>query len=488
MKKPSLAAQFRHTFILIFVAFIAATALSYALSLYLFLHAQYRDIYPANYYEQQLPGIETYIRAQNTALLKPASEAGLKGSIHGEGMLYLVVDAEGNALYGTNSEKPFETKEELVGSFMNATVVHGGYYIHTVPITDDGEKTAGAVLLFYKIKPTFINGRGRLIYTAATLLLFAPALYFVGFVILFSKFFAKKVNYPLQLLIDASKKIKEKNLDFEIDYHADNELGKLCGAFSEMQKELKSSLSTQWQMEQERIEMVDALAHDLKSPISVILGYTDALLEEHQNEGEALCRYLSVIKKNAEKSAGLVQQMQYTSELEGAGVPLCPVPVNLPAFLTQKVEDYQLQAGQKKIALTLDMQESAHISVQVDANRLARILDNILSNSLQYTPAEGSIRLSIRCENETVFYEIRDTGSGFTPEDLKKAFDRFYRGDKARQTNGGHSGLGLSIARRLAEQLGGAIQIENTKSGGACVRFWHAAVPVATNPVHCSEN
>ena len=73
-------------------------------------------------------------------------------------------------------------------------------------------------------------------------------------------------------------KIKDKNLDFEIEYHSDNELGKLCEAFSDMQIELKKSLSTQWKMEQERSEMVASLAHDLKSPLSIIMGYTDALI------------------------------------------------------------------------------------------------------------------------------------------------------------------------------------------------------------------
>ncbi len=131
--------------------------------------------------------------------------------------------------------------------------------------------------------------------------LFSPFLYIVGFTRWLSKRFVKNINQPLHLLIDASKKIKEKDLDFEIDYYSDNELGKLCSAFSEMKDELKGSLSAQWKMEQERVEMVEALAHDLKSPLSIILGYTDALIGNNTDDNEKLHRYLTVIRENTEK-------------------------------------------------------------------------------------------------------------------------------------------------------------------------------------------
>ncbi|ENY8713143.1 TPA: HAMP domain-containing histidine kinase [Clostridioides difficile] len=388
-------------------------------------------------------------------------------------MLYQVVDNNGNILYGTNPKKLFKTKEELFNNFINKTVRKGGY-IHTVPIKGDNGKIEGAVILFYQVKITFANSRGRFVFAVIIMALFSPFLYIVGFTRWLSKRFVKNINQPLHLLIDASKKIKEKDLDFEIDYYSDNELGKLCSAFSEMKDELKGSLSAQWKMEQERVEMVEALAHDLKSPLSIILGYTDALIGNNTDDNEKLHRYLTVIRENTEKSAALVQKMQYTSDLEKSNIQLNLVPINLPEFLRQKVQDYELQAHQKEVELILKMQGNIQSPIQIDVDRLTRIFDNIISNSLQYTPSGGNISITVKDEKNCISYEICDSGRGFSSKDLKKALDKFYRGDEARQTKGGHSGLGLYIVKQLVEQLGGSVKIENSKSGGACVKFWHS--------------
>ncbi|UUV14631.1 sensor histidine kinase [Clostridioides difficile] len=473
MKNQSLAAQFRRTFISIIIASIVATVITYVFALYLYIHSLDKDIYPPNYYELQVPRIEKYINEKNITLLSQSNEEGLKRTIRGDDMLYQVVDDNGNILYGTNHKKPFKTKEELFNNFINTTVRKGGY-IHTVPIKGDNGKIEGAVILFYQVKITFANIRGRFVFAVIIIALFSPFIYIVGFTRWLSKYFVKNINQPLHLLIDASKKIKEKDLDFEIDYYSDNELGKLCSAFSEMKDELKGSLSAQWKMEQERVEMVEALAHDLKSPLSIILGYTDALIGNNTDDNEKLHRYLTVIRENTEKSAALVQKMQYTSDLEKSNIQLNLVPINLPEFLRQKVQDYELQAHQKEVELILKMQGNIQSPIQIDVDRLTRIFDNIISNSLQYTPSGGNISITVKDEKNCIYYEICDSGSGFSSKDLKKALDKFYRGDEARQTKGGHSGLGLYIVKQLVEQLGGSVKIENSKSGGACVKFWHS--------------
>ncbi|MDO0131930.1 HAMP domain-containing histidine kinase [Clostridioides difficile] len=473
MKNQSLIAQFRHTFIFIIIASIVATVITYVFAIYLYIYSLNKDIYPPNYYERQVPRIEKYINEKNIALLSQSNEEGLKRTIRGDDMLYQAVDNNGNILYGTNPKKLFKTKEELFNNFINKTVRKGGY-IHTVPIKGDNGKIEGAVILFYQVKITFANSRGRFVFAVIIMALFSPFLYIVGFTRWLSKRFVKNINQPLHLLIDASKKIKEKDLDFEIDYYSDNELGKLCSAFSEMKDELKGSLSAQWKMEQERVEMVEALAHDLKSPLSIILGYTDALIGNNTDDNEKLHRYLTVIRENTEKSAALVQKMQYTSDLEKSNIQLNLVPINLPEFLRQKVQDYELQAHQKEVELILKMQGNIQSPIQIDVDRLTRIFDNIISNSLQYTPSGGNISITVKDEKNCISYEICDSGRGFSSKDLKKALDKFYRGDEARQTKGGHSGLGLYIVKQLVEQLGGSVKIENSKSGGACVKFWHS--------------
>ena len=302
----------------------------------------------------------------------------------------------------------------------------------------------------------------------------SPFLYFIIFTRLFSTSLVKKINFPLQLLIEASQKIKEKDLDFEVNYQSDNELGKLCTAFTEMKDELKKSLFSQWKAEQERIEMIEALAHDLKTPLSVIMAYSEALTEADSTDDEKLKTYLNVINGNAKKSSNLVMQMQYTSDLENANTNSVLRNVNLAEFLKKKISQYRFQAKQKEIDIALNINSDLGY-VMSDTDRLERILDNIFSNSLQYTPNKGSIKFFVKKENNKIVYEICDTGSGFTQKDMDKAFDRFYRGDKARSSEGGHLGLGLYIVKKLVEQLQGSVIIKNTALKGADIIFWHPA-------------
>lgn len=475
MKKKSFAIQFRHTFLKIIVASIIVSILTIMLFTILAVSSLYKDIYPANYYERQIPGIVSFVREKNIALLSLDSQKDLESVIESNEILYQIVNAEGEIVYGTLMENPYESKDELFTKFANGTQIHNGYYIQTVPIMQDGD-TKGAALFAYTIKTTFANYKGRIVFTLFIISLFSPFIYVITFTFWLSKKFEKEISQPLQLLADASTKIKEKDLDFSIDYHADNELGKLCAAFSEMQEELKKSLTAQWKMEQERVEMVAALAHDLKSPLSIILAYSDALVEDNQEGSEELKRYLAVIQENAEKSASLIKQMQYTSELENRDMKMNTIKINIKEFMEQKIQSYQLKAQQKSIELVLSIDKNVPDYVQIDPEFLARILDNLLSNSLQYTPSNGRVEVRVNVENGQLYYTVSDTGRGFSKKDLKRAFDKFYRGDEARQTNGEHSGLGLYIVKQLVEQLNGSIQIKNSPTGGACVIFQHKLI------------
>lgn len=473
MKKTSLTIQFRQTFVLIVISSIVASIITIALSAFLLVVSMNKTIYPPNFYERQVPYVEAYIRSENTNIL--ASKSGIKDVIQGDGLFYQVVDNNGDILYGTFPIKLFTTKDELFDELLNSIVLRHKYYVKTIPIEENGE-FMGAVLLAYKIKMTFVNTAGKFVAAFFSLSLISPFIYLFGFTLIFSKRFSEKINYPLQLLVEASREIKDKNLDFEIEYHSDNELGKLCEAFSDMQLELKKSLSAQWKMEQERSEMVASLAHDLKSPLSIIMGYTDALIEDNSNANDELKEFLTIIRDNTEKSTNLVRQMQYISDLERQSSEVCFTPVNLENFLQKKVNEYALQAIKKRIHLTWKIQSEVPFEIQIDTDKLTRIFDNIISNSLQYTPNEGHIDIDVKADDERIFYKISDTGCGFSPKDLKMATERFYRGDEARQSEGNHSGLGLFIVKQLVEQLGGTLQIENGKSGGACVIFYHTLV------------
>lgn len=468
MKDRSLVKSFRRTFVMILISGILATLITYIIAILLYFGIQNIGKYPENFYEKQIPKIEAYIHEKNTDLLYVRGESGLNNIIRGNGIMYQVLNSDCEVLYGTYKERVFADTDKLIDK-INTTFVLKGRFAYIVPI-GNGTKIEGAVILLYKLGNPYKNIR----IIIAVIAMLSPFLYFIIFTRLFSTSLVKKINFPLQLLIEASQKIKEKDLDFEVNYQSDNELGKLCTAFSEMKDELKKSLFSQWKAEQERIEMIEALAHDLKTPLSVIMAYSEALTEADLTDDEKLKTYLNVINGNAKKSSNLVMQMQYTSDLENANTNSVLRNVNLTEFLKKKISQYRFQAKQKEIDIVLNINSDLGY-VMSDTDRLERILDNIFSNSLQYTPHKGSIKFFVNKENNKIVYEICDTGSGFTQKDMDKAFDRFYRGDKARSSEGGHLGLGLYIVKKLVEQLHGSVIIKNTTLKGADIIFWHPA-------------
>lgn len=484
IKNKMLATQFRFAFVgIILTSFVATIIVGLSVTVLLF-NTIFREIQPANYYEQKVDDLVPFLQSQNQELLSNSGEAILQTKLKEElqtgsnAVLYQVVDKDNKIIYGNNLQAVFTDKADIINN-VNNTFYRHDYYTKVVPIIDNDGNIAGAVALSYKLEMTNPDGSPAFSWGSSTvaILIFEFALPFVFiilFTFIFSKRLAKNINRPLNLLMEAVENIKAKNLDFNIDYHADNELGKLCNAFREMQTALKTSLKTQWKLEQEKAEMTEALAHDLKTPLSVIQSYTEAIVDSPSiiNDKAKLAKYLQTIKRNAEKSSILVRQMQYTATMEKLNDSIVSEQVNVRNFIKQIVNPYELSAKQKQIKLETNITESVPNLISVDKAKLERILDNLLANSLAYTPKNGVIEIIVDCKANTMQYIISDSGKGFSDKDKQNAFAKFYRGDEARSLQGEiHSGLGLYIVKQLITQMGGTIELANSSLGGAKVKI-----------------
>lgn len=268
------------------------------------------------YYENKIPVIEKYVESNGIDVLKRDSETELKNIVKGYDFFYQVVDINNEEKYTNFDKKVFNDKREFQKS-INKTILKNNYYVNSIPIFNKEGKLEGAVLIMYKISLIVANSNKILLRFISIFIILVPFLYIILFTIILSKKIAKKISRPINILVDGTNKIKEKNLDFELDYDEDDELGDLCRAFSDMKDELKDSLSKQWQLEQDRVEMVSSLAHDLKSPLSIMKIYSEAILDDN-NINDDTKEYVEVIEKNIDKSISLVQQMQYTSEIDNS--------------------------------------------------------------------------------------------------------------------------------------------------------------------------
>ena len=271
------------------------------------------------------------------------------------------------------------------------------------------------------------------------------ALAAAGFALLLGGVLARALTRSLRELTQATQALKSGQLGHQVEVRSQDELGVLAESFNQMSAELAQSTEL-------RRRMTANIAHDLRSPLSVILGYTEAL-----NDGklEPNPEILSVMHTEAQHLNHLIDDLKTLSLADAGELSLIPQNV-APGVLLQRAADaHRILADQKGITLVTSIPAGLP-EIQVDIERMIQVLGNLLNNALRYTPAGGEIILSAQAVEKTVHLKVADTGVGISAEDLPYVFERSFRGDKARQqVEGGESGLGLAIAKSLVEAQGG---------------------------------
>ena len=473
LERKPLKIQFILSFILILIVSFIATIITYYFGFIIYTKIENKNLYAANFYEKKIPAIESNLRKKGIAILSSTEKQSLEKIIPSEGIMYQVLDENGHSLYGTGDKRIIKDKEDLYNK-INTTTEINMRYVRFIPLIDSQGKIAGCISLSYKLKPSYIRTPDKIwIIPLFIVIIFSPFIYITAFALLFSKKFAGNIGKPINMLINASKKVKERDLDFNIDYTADNELGRLCKVFNEMKDELKESLILKWKIEQERHEMVETLAHDLKTPLSIIQGYAESLLDGNFADNEKQIKYLHVIEENIKRGTEIIKEMLYAAELESPDTSLHIVSVDIGTFILRKREGYEILAKDKNINFIINETNKSHTKkfCNIDSEKLERILDNIVLNSIRYTPKDGTITIKVDNNNESIKFLISDTGKGFSSKDLSNIFNKFYKGDNSRSSKDGHSGLGLYIAKKLTDMQGGSMRVFNSPSGGACTEF-----------------
>lgn len=296
------------------------------------------------------------------------------------------------------------------------------------------------------------------IMVAAPAVLAFTAIFLCGMV-----FYRCKLRKPLLLLEDAAGKIAEQNLDFEIVYACEDEMGALCHSFEEMRAALYENHKTMWNMFEERRLMQASVAHDLRNPIAIIEGYAEYLetgLKNGNMSPEKTARIvekLGVAAKRLEQYAESVRYLNQTEELQPDRRT-----VSVTKLARGLAEDLALLAEQSGITLQV-VEKLPQEEIQVDTVLLYRILENIVNNARRYARQEICLAFSLTGRVLTV--TVTDDGAGFPPEVLDRKGSTLLIAGKD-----GHMGIGLSVSRLLCEKHGGSLELSNTP-GGACVKI-----------------
>jgi two-component system sensor histidine kinase BaeS len=259
----------------------------------------------------------------------------------------------------------------------------------------------------------------------------------------------------LRELTEATVDIAKGRFGKQVKVRSKDEIGKLATSFNQMSFDLEKAT-------QLRQQMTADVAHDLRSPLSVITGYAEALSDQKL---QGTPEVYNILLQEAKHLDHLVDDLRLLSLADAGELSLNLQTTEPKELLERVITRHAVSASQHQVDLGVEAKQDLPL-IDVDVERMSQVLDNLILNAFRYTPPGGKVQLSAETSDGEVMLMVKDTGRGISVEDLPHIFDRFYRGDKSRQHNG-ESGLGLAIARSIVEAHGGTIRAESLPDQGA---------------------
>ncbi|SET37257.1 histidine kinase [Natronincola peptidivorans] len=283
---------------------------------------------------------------------------------------------------------------------------------------------------------------------------------------------AGSIVKPLSKLKDSANRIKEGDLDFEVKINEKDEIGELSQAFEEMRKRLKNSIDIQHQYEENRKELFSNISHDLKTPITTIKGYVEGIKDGVADTPEKMEKYINTIYAKTEDVDRLIDDLFLFSKLDLNKLPLHLKTIDLSKYFTDLLEELKFDLEEKSVDIHYDNKAGDSTLVVADVMQLKRVIVNIIENAVKYMDKpQGIINIILRPDNGDMIVEIKDNGQGIPTDTIAFIFDRFYRGDPARNTLTGGSGLGLAIAKKIIEEHDGRMWAESVEGEGTSIFF-----------------
>ncbi len=286
----------------------------------------------------------------------------------------------------------------------------------------------------------------------------------VGIALLVTFMLSRRILAPVKSLSHAAKRLGHGDFSQRVSVKDKGEMGEFAKTFNSMADNLE-------RVEKLKRTMVADIAHELRTPLSNIKGYLEAISDKVI---KADANTLSTIEEEAVLLSRLVDNLQELSMVDADELKLIRRAQDISEIIKQAVTAKQPQITNKGLSLKVDLPDALP-AVSIDSQRISQVLRNLLDNAVAHTIA-GSITISARQQDKQVQIDVIDTGEGIPEEDLPNIFERFYRVDKSRTRATGGSGIGLTIAKRLVEAHDGSIGVRSEEGKGSCFSF---TVPVA---------
>ena len=267
---------------------------------------------------------------------------------------------------------------------------------------------------------------------------------------------ARQLIRPIRTLTEATQALSDGHLGHQVAVTTQDEIGDLTEAFNQMSNDLANAT-------QLRRQLTADIAHDIRTPLTVIAGYTEGLSEGKIEQSPQTYR---VMHQQVQQLQHLLDDLRTLSLADSGELSLTKRPTDPRALLERAAVAYFPQAELQRVDLSVAADSSLPL-ITVDVERMVQVLNNLLSNALRFTEAGEQIVLGASAENKQVLLTVQDTGRGIPAQDLPNIFERFYRADQSRsRQEHDSSGLGLAIAKAIIDAHDGKITVSSTVGAG----------------------
>lgn len=329
---------------------------------------------------------------------------------------------------------------------------------------DTGIENGDIVLIYNPKYPENENEALQLIKEIVILIITIFIVIVFLVLLIYSKFTSKTLVKPIQRILEGVKKISKGDYSTRINYNSKNELGYLINAINQMTQKIENEIALRERSENNRKRLILDISHDLKTPLTNVLGYSETLSLSNDLDNELKNKYIDIIISNSKKANNLLQDLFELSHIEN-DTPFLIEECDLSEFLREILIEYIPELEANNMSFDFDIPDEK-ILVKMHALKLERAISNIINNSIKYSGNNTTLRLKLKSLDDKVVLIIEDNGAGIPTDFAKDIFEPFVRLDVSRNSKTGGTGLGLGITKAIIEKHNGSIKLDTSYRDG----------------------
>lgn len=321
----------------------------------------------------------------------------------------------------------------------------------------------GQVAYFLEVEHSFYMNNVRKNGAFVSLRNFAIVMIIIT-VYLLMLFFRRIVIKPIKKIHKEVNKVSHRYTNVQLDYHKDNEIGDLCRNFEDMGNRLEEAY-------QQQNDMIGALSHDMKTPLTSLFGYVELLKTKQDLPQEKRARYLDIIEQKSKDMQGMVDELKTYQKHESESLDQGKETVYLKSFLMSICQEYRLELESDKHQVVYDIDLKDSLEMALSPEKIRRLFGNLFHNSVKYAGTDFDMFVKAYQNKDKIIVQVEDNGVGLSSGEYDQVFKKFWRDDDSRNRETGGMGLGLSICEDIVTSMGGSIKAYQPTGGGFGIEF-----------------